>query len=190
MRINKILPVIGILSVLATSVSMARGGSFGGGRSSSGGGFSRSSGGSIGFSRSNTTTTMSRGSLGTRQYNPMSSPRREGSFGPSRSLGGVSRTRTSPYLNRRPLSTGNYRYNGRSYPANRYGGFSNYSFYHGSPMWYYRTPFHPAFYFSPPVYHGGAMYPGGVNWLSLFFGLVFWIFVIGLVVWLVRRNNR
>ena len=162
------------------------GGSFGGGRSS-GGSFGGGSGGYSSSGRS------SRGSFGGGSGGYSSGGRsssapgvnngatfgRKGSFGSS---GIVSSTTTRPgYYNRTPLTTSNYYYNGSYYPAYGYGGWgSRYSYAWGSPAWYYWTPFHPAFYYSPPVYYNGVVYPGGFSWTHLllsllFFAVVFWI---------------
>lgn len=77
---------------------------------------------------------------------------------------------------------------GISAPVRGYGGFRSYSFYWGAPAWYYYTPFHPAFYFRPPVYMGapgGGYYePGGFNFMNLIMGL-FLIGIVGLVFFVV-----
>jgi hypothetical protein len=57
-------------------------------------------------------------------------------------------------------------------------------------MWYYHTPFHPAYFMNPPVVHGGQMYPGGVNWLNVFIGIVMWGLIIWFCVWMFRRAAR
>jgi hypothetical protein len=76
--------------------------------------------------------------------------------------------------------------NGISAPVRGYSGFRSYSFYWGAPAWYYHTPFHPAFYFHPPVYvgtpglGGGYYEPGGFNFMNLLLGIVI-IGILGMV---------
>jgi hypothetical protein len=67
-------------------------------------------------------------------------------------------------------------------PVRGYRGFNSYSFYWGAPAWYYYTPFHPAFYFRPPVYVGGYYEPGGFNFLNFFLSIFIFIFLIWLVI--------
>jgi hypothetical protein len=56
-----------------------------------------------------------------------------------------------------------------------------------APMWYFSTPFHPAFYFHRPVYYGGAVYPGGFNWGNFFLGILVIGALIVAAVWLFRK---
>jgi hypothetical protein len=75
-----------------------------------------------------------------------------------------------------------------------YGGYTDglmmgYLMGRTSAMWY--TPFHPAFYYSRPVYVNnpdGTMevYPPTFSFFRLFLGLA----VLGLIVWLVMRFFR
>lgn len=198
-----------LAALLALNVDIVaaqrRGGSFGGGSfGGRSGSFGRSSGGSFGggsFSRGRSSGSSfggtrssggggglfgggrsSSGSFGGTRSSGSGSFGRSGSFGSS----GYGRsTSVAPsYASRTPVRTGTYTYQGRAVPAHYYGGWSGYSFYWGAPMWYYWTPFHPAFYFSPPVYYGGTMYPGGFNWLHLFLGVVFFILFLGFLLWL------
>ncbi len=92
-------------------------------------------------------------------------------------------------------------YNSYSYGSYGYGrpmysgGFSDYSFYWSRPSWYYYTPFHPAFYYSPPIYTGGAYYGGGFSFFRFLMGLVLIGVVIGGVIWVFSlfrggRNSR
>lgn len=73
-------------------------------------------------------------------------------------------------------------------PVRGYGGFRSYSFYWGAPVWYYHTPFHPAFYFHPPVYvagpGGGYYQPGGFNFMNLILGIVL-IGILGILFFVV-----
>lgn len=173
------------------------GGSFrfgGGGGSFSGGGFGsgRSSGG--GFGGSNSGGRSSGGSFSGGGFG--SGGRSSGgSFGTGRSTGGgfgssgvvrSTSVRPSSY-GRTPSSTRNYNYNGMSVPGYSFGFWSGYSLgWAMSPPWYYRTPFHPAFYMRPPVYYNGGLYPGGFNWLNFFIGVL----IFGFVIWLLFRLFR
>jgi hypothetical protein len=80
------------------------------------------------------------------------------------------------------------------YMVHSYGGYTDglmmgYLMGRTSAMWY--TPFHPAFYYSRPVYVNnpdGTMevYPPTFSFFRLFLGLA----VLGLIVWLVMRFFR
>jgi hypothetical protein len=102
---------------------------------------------------------------------------RSGSFGTS---GGITRSTSGGY---------SYNYGGRSYPARGYGGWGGYSYYWGSPAWYYYTPFHPAFYWSPPVYMNGYYQPGGFSFGHLLISLIFFAFVFWLIIRLISRGG-
>lgn len=52
--------------------------------------------------------------------------------------------------------------------------------------WTHWMPFHPAFYYNPPVYYGGAYYPGEFSFFRLFLGIAAIIFVI----WLIAKIFR
>lgn len=93
------------------------------------------------------------------------------------------------YATRTPIRTTTFVYGGYSAPAHYYGGFYDNSFLWARPMWYYHTPFHPAFYTHPPVYSNGVMYPGGFNWLNFFLGLlVFCALVLLIRRWMMKRR--
>src|SRR2546425_487148 len=80
-----------------------------------------------------------------------SSFNRTGSF---QSNGIVRSTSIAPrYYGSRPSYTRSYYYGGAYYPGYHYGFWSGFSFgwMMASPPWYYWTPFHPAFYYNPPV---------------------------------------
>ena len=81
----------------------------------------------------------------------------------------------------------NIYYGGSYVPAYHFGFWSGYSLAWASPAWYYYTPFHPAFYWAPPVYYDGGVYPGGFDWGRFFVGLILWIVAIWVMVWLFRR---
>jgi hypothetical protein len=84
------------------------------------------------------------------------------------------------------------------YMVHRYGGFSDglmtgYLMGHTSMMW--SMPFHPAFYYSRPVYvtnPTGAVevYPPTFSFLRFFMGMFIIGGVVFLVVWLIRRRNK
>lgn len=145
------------------------GGSFGGGGRSFGSG---GGGGSFGGARSSSSG---------------------GSFGRSGAMGGGGYVRSSSvrpsYASSRSLYTRPYYYGGGYYPAHYYGGWSHYSYYWGSPAWYFWTPFHPAFFYGPPVIYGGEMYPGDFLWSRLLIGILVWFFIIWLLVRLFRGGG-
>lgn len=80
------------------------------------------------------------------------------------------------------------------YMVHNYGGYTDglmmgYLMGRTSAMWY--TPFHPAFYYSRPVYVPGAngameVYPPTFSFFKLFMGLA----IFGLIIWLVMRFFR
>lgn len=174
------------------------GGSFGGGRSSSsfGGGRSGGSfsggGGSFGSGRSSSSFGGSRSYSNSGRSNSSSfgggrSTSGSGSFGRSGSFGSSSFTSSrSVNYNGRSYTTSStpYYYGGRPYHAVYVGGWGDY-WYH--PVWYYWTPFHPAFYYSGPQYindpNGGYYVSGGFNFFHFLIGAAFFIFVI----WLIAR---
>lgn len=167
--------------------SFGRGGGFGGGRSSfgGGGGFSRSGGGSFGGGSFGGSRSYSRPSAPS-----YSGPSRPGaSFGRSGAFGNSGRVNSSsvnPSRNyggsysRGPGNT--YVYGGNTYMGG--GGFwSGYSMGVLSSPWTHYVPFHPGFYVSPPYYSGGQYYAGGFSFTRFLFGIL----VIAGIVWLISR---
>ena len=149
------------------------GGSFGGGRSFGGGG-------SFGGGRSSTGGSSSFGSG------------RSSTGGSSFGGGGSSFGRSGSFNRGVSRSTTGYNFTssrGVTAPVRGYGGFRSYSFYWGAPMWYYYTPFHPAFYFHAPMYSNGYYEPGGFNFLNSFISLLVFIFLIWLVIRLFSRSR-
>jgi hypothetical protein len=53
-------------------------------------------------------------------------------------------------------------------------------------------PFHPAFYFAPPVYYDGVVYPGGFAWGHFLIGAIVFIFLLWLfgMIFFGRRGVR
>jgi hypothetical protein len=64
-----------------------------------------------------------------------------------------------------------------------YGGWGDYSLGWLSPPWYYYLPFHPAFYYSPPIYYDGGYYPGGFSFGRLLLGIL----IIAFIIWLLAK---
>jgi hypothetical protein len=83
---------------------------------------------------------------------------------------------------RTPLSTRTVVIDNRPIVVRHYGGWGDYSYDWGAPRWYYYAPWHPAFYFHPPVLYGGAMYPGGVNYLNVLLGAICIAVVLALIL--------
>ncbi len=176
-RVSRILAVlaIGLLALMPVSAVFARGGggggrgggSFGGGHSSFGGG------GSFGGSRSS-------GSFGGGSRSVGGSFGRSGSFGGTRGSGLGSHV--SSYATRTPVASRPFAYGGRGGSARYYGGWSDYSYGWAHPMWYMYTPFHPAFYYGPPVFYGGSYYPGQFDFVRLLITMVLVLAVIWLIV--------
>ena len=83
-----------------------------------------------------------------------------------------------------------YSYRGGSYPTRYGGGWSGYSYYWGAPMWYYYTPFHPAFYYNAPYYDNGYMVPGGFSFFHLFLSLFIFIALFWVIVRLFSGGRR
>jgi len=77
-------------------------------------------------------------------------------------------------------------YNGR--PVHGYNGFHA-SYYWGAPRWYYWTPFHPAFYYSPPIYVNGYYEPGGFSLFRLLLSVALCLLCIGLMLRLFRGGR-
>ena len=182
------------------------GGSFGGGaaKPSSGGSFGSSSkpatggaakpatGGSFGSSSKPATggsfgssnRSAPSGSFGSSKPGTTSSSSSFGRSGAFGSSGRVRSTSVRPYGSYTPTRSTTIMYGGMSYPAYHYGFWSGYSLgWAMSPPWYYYTPFHPAFYFSRPMYYDGGVYPGGVSFTGILMGVVFFIFFF----WLLGR---
>ena len=49
------------------------------------------------------------------------------------------------------------------------------------------TPFHPSFYYSPPIYENGGYYPGGFSFLKFLLGLVLILIIVYLIVAIVKK---
>ncbi len=174
--------------------SFGRSGGFSSSRPSSGSSFSRPPTGSSSFGRPSNPSTSASGSWS-------SSFGRSGSFGGSKTYtnmqsGGSNsalNNRVPPRVNTSPPprvgGTSYNTYNSYSYGSYGYGrpvyggGWSDYSFGWSRPSWYFYTPFHPAFYYGPPVYTSGAYYPGGFSFFRFLFGLI----LIGGVIWVIVK---
>lgn len=154
------------------SFGRSGGGGFGGGSFSGGGGsFGRSSSGSSGSSSFGRSGGFGSNSIG--RSSSGSSFGRSGGYG-----GGYSYTRSA--------GGGGY-YGGRA--AYGYGP----SYYWGSPMWYYYTPFHPAFYYNAPyIGQDGAYYGGGFNFMHFLISVMLFFGVIWLLskLFFGRKNVR
>ena len=57
-------------------------------------------------------------------------------------------------------------------------------------MWYYYTPFHPAFYYNAPYYDNGYMVPGGFSFFHLFLSLFIFIALFWVIVRLFSGGRR
>ena len=174
MRTRNFILLLLALALLMDSPVLARGGgghgSFGGGHSSFGGSFGGGrSGGSFGG--------------GTRSFGGTFG--RAGAFGGSRGFGAQSRV--SGFATRTPVSTRRLAYGGYAGSARYYGGWSDYSYGWAHPAWYMWTPFHPAFYYGPPVYYNGAYYPGAFNFLHFLVGVVLILAIIYVIVGIVKK---
>ena len=174
---------IGLLALMPVGTVQARGGgggghggSFGGGHSSFGGG--SFGGGSFGGSRSS-------GSFGGGSRSFGGSFGRSGSFGGSRGSGLGSHV--SSYATRTPVASRPFAYGGQGGSARYYGGWSDYSYGWAHPAWYMYTPFHPAFYYGPPVYYGGSYYPGQFDFTHLLITMVLVLAVIWLIVAIYKK---
>ena len=88
----------------------------------------------------------------------------------------------SSYATRTPITSRPFSYGGQGGSARYYGGWSDYSYGWAHPAWYMYTPFHPAFYYGPPVYYGGSYYPGQFDWTHLLITTVLILAVIWLIV--------
>lgn len=165
------------------------GGSFGGSRSPS---YAPSrpstpspSGGSFGGNRSMTpapSSGMSRGSFGgARPQSAIAGSNYRNSYGiPRQSTPMTVPGASSPYM------------------VHSYGGYGDglmagYLMGRTSMMW--SMPFHPAFYYSRPVYVAGPngameVYPPTFSFFRLFMGIFIMGGVVFLVVWLIRRSRR
>lgn len=199
--------------VILTEVSEA--GSFGSSRSrggSSGSSRSRSSGGSFGSSRSRSGggwfgSKNNGSSSSTPQTQPYSSQRSGSSFGSSRSGSSLFGRRmnsqqeyTAKYGTPRRQETQSWAGNDgvqRNVIVNSYGGYSDglmTGYLMGRSSWFWYTPFHPAFYYSRPVYYerpDGMMeyYPPTFSYGTLFFVLL--IVGVGVfIIYVVVRNKR
>ena len=73
--------------------------------------------------------------------------------------------------------------------AHYYGGFSDYSYGWARPHWYYYTPFHPAFYYSRPVYVDGGLYPGSFSLGRLIFGGIVLFFIAAVVIGMLKGRG-
>lgn len=188
------------LSLIASDISMAKGGkSFGG---------SRSFGGSKSFSSPKTSTPSS-------SFGGSKSTGMQRQSTPSSSFGG-SKSTTTPSVSRPTGMTSSYGNNNytskygaprktvtpsevpgmrNNYRVHDYGGFSS-GFMTGYAMasipWYFHTPFHPAFYYSRPVEIANPdgsvdMYPPSFSFLKLFVGLAIFVVVVWIIIKIMRK---
>ncbi len=191
----------------------ARGSSFGGSRGSSsrgGGSFGGSrGGGSFGGSRGNSRSYSA--PAPSARPSPSAPLQRQGqspSFGGSRSSGisrgtqmgsaqeytrnyGVPRRQeAAPYTGSDGVS--------RNYVFNHYGGYADgimTGYAMGRMSWFWYTPFHPAFYYSPPPYvvrEDGIVeyYPPTFSFAKLFFVVMMGAVVVFVIVVVVRNRRR
>ena len=82
-------------------------------------------------------------------------------------------------------------YGGQMGSARYYGGMVGLLLWLGaSHAWYMYTPFHPAFYYGPPVYYGGSYYPGQFDFLHLLITIVLVLAAVWLVVSIYKKGAR
>lgn len=62
--------------------------------------------------------------------------------------------------------------------------------YWSHPSWYYWTPFHPAFYYSPGYYMGGQYYPEQFSFTRFLFGVILIFFIIWLILRIFGGGKR
>jgi hypothetical protein len=51
------------------------------------------------------------------------------------------------------------------------------------------TPFHPAWYWQPPIVYGGGVYPGGFDLGHFLIALIVVAVVVAVIVHLLRRSG-
>jgi len=213
-RLLTILVSVVLIFALAMPImAQRRGGSFGGGGRSfgggsfGGGGGSRSFGGGSFGSRSSSSSSFGGGSPRSSSSSfgrPSTSSSGSSSFGRSNSssfgrtgsFGSSGRINSTSINSRLPSSYSGYSYvpstriyyGGSYYPTYGYGGFwSGYSLGLISSPWTHWMPFSPAFYVDPPYYDGTAYYAGGFSFTRFLIGIVF-IIVIFWIIGKIFRN--
>jgi hypothetical protein len=177
--------LMGLVFFMNEADAQRRGGSFGG--------FRRSSP-SYAPSRPAAPSSSFGGSRSTTSPAPSAMQRSGGSFGGSRAMAPAAANYQRSYGIPRQSTPMNVPGVSSPYMVHNYGGYTDglmmgYLMGRTSAMWY--TPFHPAFYYSRPVYVPGAngameVYPPTFSFLKLFLGLA----IFGVIIWLVMRFLR
>lgn len=185
--------------------------SFGGSRSSSYKNTPSAPRSSFGGSKSSSPqSTAPRSSFGGSKStpSPAMSPSASSFSNRASSFGGRSMSRDQAqmkYGTPRRTETRSYRDNNGmnvNYRMHDYGGFgSGYAsglmtgYMMGHSSWYWRTPFHPAYYYSAPVYavgHDGVpeMYPPVFSFVKLLFTLIVIAAIIFIIMILIKSRKR
>lgn len=177
-----ILCIIGISLFVLEADAQRRGGSFGGSRRSFAPSRPAAPSSSFGGSRSMTSPT------------PSTMQRNGSSFGGSRAMTPAASNYRRSYGIPRQSSPVTVPGVSSPYMVHSYGGYTDglmmgYLMGRTSAMWY--TPFHPAFYYSRPVFVNNPdgtqeVYPPTFSFFRFFLGIA----IVGLIVWLVVRFFR
>ncbi len=177
--------LMGLVFLMTEADAQRRGGSFGG--------FRRSSP-SYAPSRPAAPSPSFGGSRSMTSPAPSSMQRGGGSFGGSRAMAPAAANYQRSYGIPRQSTPMTVPGVSSPYMVHNYGGYTDglmmgYLMGRTSAMWY--TPFHPAFYYSRPVYVTGAdgameVYPPTFSFFKLFMGLA----VFSVIIWLVMRFLR
>jgi hypothetical protein len=85
-----------------------------------------------------------------------------------------------------------------NYRVNDYGGFSSglmTGYLMGSTSMMWSMPFHPAFYYSRPTYYNNpdgtvSVYPPTFSFMKLFMGIIIFVVVLALIIWIFRKIKR
>lgn len=184
------IPQINILNILQSidnlTPELRRGGSFGG-RRSFGRSRSRSRSKSFGGSRS-----KNRRSNYSRNKTLNHSPKRP-SFGGKRMKPADARKKYGTPRKSTPVTQKSGSGASTNYVMHSYGGYGSglmTGYMMGTSSWMWFTPFHPAFYYSRPIYvtnEDGSVgvYPPTFSWSRIFFIVM----IIGVIVWYFQKRR-
>lgn len=160
-----------------------------------GGGGSRRSG-SIGGSRRSSSSSSSRSRSTTTTSKPRTDPKKTPSFGGSRTTKAAAQKKYGTPRKTETITGKNAAGQPVSYRMNSYGGYGSglmTGYMMGATPFYWSMPFHPAFYYSRPVYVSnpdGSMdvYPPRFSFGKLLITLI----IIAAIIFIIRRiiKNR
>jgi len=205
-RLGWFFGIIAICSLILIPTLADAKGSFGGSRGGRSSGGSRSFGGSRGssrpsapsYSRPSPRPSYSRPNSPSTSFGRSSTPAPRSSFGGNRLNSGSDYTRSYGIPRKSsPMTLPNSSGGNQNYVVHNYGGRSDgfmMGYLMGSVPFMWRTPFHPAYYYTQPSYvtmpNGSVeVYPPTFSYTTLIFTLLVGGFIIYIIIKVLRRRK-